>query len=353
LADGGDGLYVYPAEAAVDDPTREPTDALGRMFTASRDATAIAAAGHLHPNGMDTIVANLGPEGSACEADLDQDGLPGVTILDSRKIETVPAAYPHSEEYQMGATKYGWRAPIRAGDRITQFAEYANADQASYEAMTFVGLYTDPQQPPAPRGPEGCTLANTQATLLPGDPWGGEPSETVINHGTMSHHHEGSDYCGIPDFPECDTPMSDPEPGLSTPIVSITHFAYTPGDRTLAGPAGLPVQVPRGNQLTFVNADMALGAGVRHTVTSCNWPCDGPYVANYPQPNGTFDSGKLGNVDPIDGGGITTSGGPLFGYGPSSDAVPAWTLDTKDLKPGFYSFYCRIHPWMRGSFQVV
>jgi hypothetical protein len=355
LADGNlDGVYNYPVDAPADDPTHQPTDALGRMFTAAHDGTAIAAAGHLHPNGMSTIVANLGPAGSACEADLDHDGFPGVTLLHSDKMETVPAAAPHSEEYQMGATKYGWRAPVRAGDRITQFAEYANADQASYEAMTFVGLYTDPQQVPAPRGPEGCTLANTAPTLLAGDPWGGDPAQTVVNRNAHAgHHHEGSEYCGIPDYPACDTEMAHPEPGLQTSLVTIANFAYTPGGRTLTGQAGLPVQVPRGSKLTFVNGDMALGGGVRHTVTSCNWPCNGPYVANYPQPNGTFDSGKLGNVDPIDGGLYVSSGGPLMGYGPSSDAIPSWTLDTKDMEPGLYSFYCRIHPWMRGSLEVT
>lgn len=351
LADGGDGLYVHPVDIAPGDAARRDTDALGRMFTASTDATAIAAAGHLHPNGREVVVANLGPAGSACEGDLDGDGFPGVTLLRSRKIEAVEEAWPHSEEYQMGATKYGWRAPIHAGDRITQFAVYDNGDYASYEAMSFAGLYVDRGQVPAARGAEGCTLENTQPTLLEGDPWGGDPVQTVVNRATHEHAHDHGGYCGIQGSPPCDTEVADPGPGLASPVVTITHFAYTPGDRSLPGQAGLPVQVPRGSTLTFVNADMA--STVRHTVTSCQWPCNGPYVANYPQPDGAFDSGKLGNFDPIDGGLFVSEGGPIAGYGLAEETDPNFELDTSGLEPGLYSFYCRVHPWMRGSLQVV
>jgi plastocyanin len=349
--DGGSGTYVYPIDAPESDPTRQSTDALGRMFTATHDALAVAAAGHLHPNGLETVVANLGPAGSACEADLDGDGLPGVTLMRSTKIEEVAEAWPHSEQYQMGATKHGWRAPIREGDRITQFALYDNGEYASYEAMTFVGLYMDREQAPAPRGAEGCTLENTSAWLLPGDPWGGDPVETVVNRDPHAGHVEASEYCGILDYPPCDTEMPPPEKGLAAGAVHIGAFLYLPGDRALSGQAGLPVQVSKGSTLAFVNEDA--GIGVRHTVTSCEWPCNGRYVANYPNPDGLFDSGKMGNTDPIDGGGLVTSGGPLFGIGLSDDTAPVWNLDTSDLDPGLYAYYCRIHPWMRGSIEVV
>lgn len=346
LESGGDGLYVHPTEIPEGDPTRQTEDALGRMFTAGADGIAIASAGHLHPNGREVVVANLGPKGSACESDLDGDGFAGVTLFRSVKIEEMDAAWPHSENYQMGATKHGWRAPIHAGDRIAQFAVYDNDDYASYEAMSFAGLYVDREQAPAARGEEGCTLENTQAYLLPGDPWGGDPRETVINRGGHEDGHDHGGYCGIAGMPPCNIESVDPEPGLATSLVKITHFTYTPGDRTLAGQLGLPIQVPQGSTLTFVNDDM--GATVRHTVTSCEWPCNGPYLANYPQPDGVFDSGKLGNFDPIDGGLVDTGSGAI-----SSELSPVFQLDTSGLEPGLYSFYCRVHPWMRGSLQVT
>ena len=350
-----DGVYQFPNDIAADDGTRQETDDLGRMFTASADGIAIAAAGHLHPNGLDTIIANLGPEGSGCEADLDGDGLPGTTLMRSRKIENVEDAFPHSEEYQMGATKYGWRAPVHAGDRITQFARYANSDYASYEAMSFVGLYVDRlQAPPTPAA--GCHAENYAPTLLPGDPWGGDPTETVVNRETHEHGHGGhgeTQYCGISGYPACDHEVPEPESGVETAVVSIANFAYTPGDRSLPGQAGNPVQVPRGTTLTFTNGDFAQ-AGVRHTVTSCTWPCNGPYVANYPNPDGSFDSGKMGNIDPIDGGLACTDGtSSVLGTGLCTESVPTWQLDTSDLEPGLYAFYCRVHPWMRGSLEVT
>lgn len=345
LEDGGTGTYTHPVDIPAGDATRRASDQLGRMYIAAADGTAIASAGHMHPNGMSVVVANLGPEGSACAADLDRDGLAGVTLFRSDKIEQVAAAWPHSEEYQMGATKHGWRAPIREGDRITQFALYDNDDYASYEAMSFAGLYVDREQAPAARGSEGCTYDNTKPYLLPGDPWGGDPTQTVINRGTEGHDH-GTGYCGIAGFPPCNAEMANPEAGFTTPIVTITDFAYTPGSRSLTGQFGQPVQVPRGATLTFVNSDVAIG--VRHTVTSCEWPCNGPYVANYPQPDGVFDSGKMGNYDPVDGGLVDADSGAL-----SPELSPVFELATKDLEPGLYSIYCRVHPWMRGSIEIV
>ena len=74
VENGGDGIYVHPLDIPLGDETRRDSDDLGRMFTASSDGMAIASAGHLHPNGMEVAVANLGPAGSACQADLDGDG---------------------------------------------------------------------------------------------------------------------------------------------------------------------------------------------------------------------------------------------------------------------------------------
>ncbi len=332
ILEGGDGIYVHPIDIPTDWPTRRDTDHLGRYFVAPADGTAIASAGHLHPNGLATIIANLGPEGSGCEADLDGDGLPGITLLNSRKIEEVPGAFPHSEEYQMGATKPGWRAPVREGDRITQFSPYNNDQYASYEAMSFAGFYVDREQVPEPRGPEGCTLANTGPVLLENDPWGGDPTETVINR---NWNPQPSEHCGVPGWPDCEPVLPTLGEGIETNQIHIANFVYLPGDQSLGEDIGDPVKVNRGETIHVFNEDAA--AGIRHTVTSCKFPCNGKYVANYPHPDGDFDSGKLGNVDPIDG----------------APVPPYWTLDTSDMEPGFYSYYCRIHPWMRGTIEIV
>lgn len=349
VIEGGDGWYVHPIDIPEDWSSRRATDDLGRYFVAPADGTLVGTAGHLHPNGKEVIIANLGPADSGCEADIDGDGLPGTTLLRSQKIEQVPEAFPGSEEYQMGVTKDGFRAPIRAGDRITQFAVYANDEHATYEAMSFAGLYVDRQQPPEPRE-GGCTVENTGPYLLEGDPIGGDPTEGVWNR---EWTYEAPDHCGVDiGWPACERELAELPTGVEqvTDTVHIAGFLYVPGDQSLSGDMGAPLRVTKGDTIRFVNEDV--GAGIRHTVTSCKFPCNGKYVANYPHPDGDFDSGKMGNLDPIDGGGVQTGGDPL-GFSLADDTSPVWDLDTSELEPGLYSYYCRIHPWMRGWIEVV
>ena len=53
----------------------------------------------------------------------------------------------------------------------------------------------------------------------------------------------------------------------------------------------MPV-IKRGETLTFYNADQA--ATIRHTVTTCPWPCNGTYVGNYPLADGALGLGHDG-----------------------------------------------------------
>lgn len=327
----GPGVYKHPLDIPVGSPERRSTDALGRFFVASQGGTAIATAGHLHPNGMETLIANLGPAGSGCEADTDGDGYPGVTIFHSRKVEHNPLSFPYSEDYQMGATQFGWRAPIHQGDRIAQFGLYANDKYPSYGAMSYAGLYVDRQQAPAPA--TGCNLASYAAKLI-NDPLA-DPTLGIQNHAWDAGIQP---LCGAGMGPACDRPVVDNGPGIKTSVVHISAFAYAPGDMQFTGTLGAPPRIQQGQRMTFINDDVAIG--VRHTVTSCPAPCNGPYVSNYPKEDGVFDSGKLGNLDYIDGG-IT-----------GADTSPVWKSPA-DLQPGVYTYFCRIHPGMRGAFEVV
>jgi plastocyanin len=311
----------------VDAPGGDP---LGIRFTSPITGTLVALAGHMHPNGMEVAIANLGPAGSGCEADGDGDGFPGVTLLHSRKLDQNPLAWPFSEDYQMAASKFGFRADVRAGDRITQFGVYANERYASYEAMSYTGIYVDRAQLPGPR--TGDCMADLAPRLVGSDT--GPANEGILNH-PWGHVEP---LCGLQGYPACDRPVSQRPEGQEVPVVQIGGFAYIPGDLGLTGPLGAPPRVREGASLRFVNADV--GALIRHTVTSCDAPCNGLYTANYPGPDGLFDSGKLGNLDYIDGG-IT-----------GDDTVPYWESPT-DLQPGMYTYYCRIHPWMRGAFEVI
>jgi plastocyanin len=61
-------------------------------------------------------------------------------------------------------------------------------------------------------------------------------------------------------------------------------------------------------------------------------------VANYPFADGIFESGALGYTWQET-------------YVTAKDE-PTWELDTSKLDKGYYTYYCRLHAWMRGGFYV-
>lgn len=146
--------------------------------------------------------------------------------------------------------------------------------------------------------------------------------------------HDHDTLCGVDlGAQPCERPVTYRPAGDFADQVTISNFVYTPGDMGLTGDIGNPPRVHHGQSLRFVNADQA--ADIRHSVTTCNLPCNGPYVGNYPWANGVWDSGTLG-YDAIDGG----------------HPNPVAQTPTS-LPVGRYAYFCRIHPWMRGQFEVV
>jgi hypothetical protein len=130
--------------------------------------------------------------------------------------------------------------------------------------------------------------------------------------------------------------------------VEITQCQSLPGDFTATGADRCIPSVTEGHSLTFVNDDAsplspgnplnpsrAYLASVFHTVTSCQNPCGLNTGISYPLANGTggYDSGQLGLGTPATG-------------------KLSWSTQT-NLPPGTYTFFCRIHPFMRGVFRIV
>jgi hypothetical protein len=130
--------------------------------------------------------------------------------------------------------------------------------------------------------------------------------------------------------------------------VIIAGFHYLPGDFSAKGSSRCIPTITKGHSLEFVNEDAnPLGTfnalspnpfyleSVFHTVTQCRRPCDLNYGIAYPISDGNakFDSGELGAGLP---------------------AVGRLTWNTPaNLPPGTYTFFCRIHPWMRGVFRII
>jgi len=299
-------------------------------WTSPVDGTLIGTGSHVHPGGLRVITENYGSEERKCP---DRgNGYGGTVLLKSDVINHHGVKF--SEDYQTEVTHPAWRAPIHEGDRIRIAGIYANKNTAWYTAMTHQGLYIDESQPPKGRcKPYLVGKAAKRARAAKRRGKRPKPIFTGVPNRPWSHHMTDS-VCGEKyGAPPCEEPAKPFEPGLATNEVQIVNFRYQPGDLTLSGPAGQPVQVKEGTSLRFVNVDQA--ANIRHTVTTCRWPCNGGYVANYPHADGVWDSTTLG-YDPIDGGNPN----------PVAQTPP-------DLPVGKYSYFCRIHPWMRGAFEVI
>jgi hypothetical protein len=287
-------------------------------WTSPISGTLIGTGSHLHPGGLRVITENYGSKQRPCP---DWGGGYGGTVLlksDARWRKGVR----FSEDFQMEVTHPAFRAPIHKGDRLRLAGIYENRHHGWYDVMTHNGFYIDESQAPKGRCKPylvGKAARNERIKVTAGVPnrsWGHHPTDVFC----------GRRYGAVP----CSLPYRSRGPGTPTGQVTIANFLYQPGDMSLTGG---PALVRRGTSLRFLNLDQA--ANIRHSVTTCRWPCNGPYVANYPLPNGVWDSGTLG-YDAIDGG----SANPLA-------QTPA------NLPVGNYAYFCRIHPWMRGEFKVV
>ncbi|MDQ3741049.1 MAG: hypothetical protein M3389_08920, partial [Actinomycetota bacterium] len=342
----GDGVHEYAKES-------------GRVeeWTSTVDGTIVGMGGHLHPGGISLKVENYGSKEDPCPDD--GKGYGGTTLFNS---DAVFRRAPLSEDFQMEVTHPGFRAPIRKGDRIRISATYENKEHAWYAVMEHLGIYVDEQQKPEGKctkkviGVPGAQDSTEQRTetkrvrkctgtgkkrrcrvrtvrtkvtrkvrTLPID-----PEDGVFNRPWRFHPDP---LCGPEWGQACEVPEQGEPRKVPAKQVTIANFAYQPGNRTAgSGAPGEIATIKQGESLTFVNADQT--ANIRHTVTTCPWPCNGPYVGNYPLADGRWDSGTMG-YDPIDGGNPD----------PHSETP-------KDLAKGRYAYFCRIHPWMRGAFEV-
>ena len=234
-----------------------------------------------------------------------------------------------------------WGVHVKPGDILRSNATYDTRTLASYEDMGIaVGLL-------APDTSDGKQTA-------PGvDPFQAERDPSVNCHsgpaingkiceiGRLTHGHyaENGNYSGP-------TGTWNVKPGVQTNQVAIANFLYAPGDLTTQSMFGLP-QVKLGTDLTFVNAE---GAGIYHTITTCKFPCLGPTGSAFPVPDGATNTGRTLDFDSSELG----IGAPYVG---ATSQKLNWSLPVtaKDgFKPGeVVTYYCRIHPFMRGAFQVV
>jgi hypothetical protein len=256
----------------------------------------------------------------------------------------------------MSATAPDWRVHVKKGDILSTNATYDTTKASWYEVMGImvVGMTKDD---------EGGV-----------DPFTGTVDQTdYLTHGELPENVDP------PATRKANSAYGNAIKERSGPFVTkitIRNFSYSQGDLTMPGRKGLPPAVQQGQSLTFVNKDNPLTVRF-HTITACKAPCNRGSGIGFPLSDGAglFDSGELGYGPTVNLGGIGFGGENGIPDTPVVDTptdkancgkppgltgfimagcVGGVTYKTpKSLTPGTYTYFCRIHPFMRGSFRVV
>jgi plastocyanin len=287
---GTNGRFTYPDQAT--DPYAGATPK--NEWTVNQPGVLVHTFGHLHPGGLHV------------DLDLERGGQDAHLFSSTAKYYEPAGAV--SWDVSMTATRKDWAVAVQPGDVLKISATYDTSRASWYESMglAVVWMY---------KGPGGD------------DPF----VKKVDKPGVLTHGHlpENNNHGGKK------TTLADPRKdaaGAATSSVDIANFQYGSSDLTARKP--LPT-VAQGQAITFSNLD-AQAASVWHSITACKAPCTASTGVAYPLADSSipFDSGQLGNA------GAPTAGRETW-------SIPA------DLPPGTYTYFCRVHPFMRGAFRVV
>jgi plastocyanin len=312
-------------------------ESLGRIES-FQGGTLIGIGGHLHPGGLRN------------EIDL-------VRGRRSRRIYTGRAAYwsrrrqntvggpPTSWDFSMRVSGLPyWGVRVRPGDTLRSNATYDTRRQSTYENMgisiALLAPNTRRGKPTAPgvdpfRARADRSL-NCRSRGLRGRPRRLCTNGMAVTHGPLPEN----DYWGGP------RGQWTARRGVPTNGVTIADFIYAPGDLSMIEMTGVPT-VSLGDSLGFTNLD---GSAIYHTVTSCKFPCLGPTGTAFPLSNGRTSQGRRVDFDSSELG----IGAPAIG--PAKQEL-SWSLPVtaeRGYRPGeIVTYFCRIHPGMRGAFEVT
>jgi plastocyanin len=319
----GGNNAAYP----VYNPTRtgarvDPVDATRTIhlrkkdFSVARNYEIVWAGGHVHPGGVRDELRSESCNGQGQNSAL----LFSSDAIHNTRDGTIPSGSFGSWDYRMTVTPDNWRYTVRAGDRISVTTAY-DVTHPFYEAMGIMVAWGHPlaagEVPDAPLCQLPSSTSGEVTNVLPAPPdFGG--------HAT-----------GLPD------PRDVPAAGAPVTAVDIRAFDFSPG-----GLGQAPAPVAAGSVVTFRTDDAA--SSINHTVTSCDAPCTGAWGQSYPLATWGFDTSR---GDPYNTGQLGF--GPPFASAASNQIT--WDLPIPSDTPvgTTYTYFCRIHPIMRGSLKVV
>jgi hypothetical protein len=367
---GKDGVCIWPKEQCASfDPwgdrivgQGEPGNGSGTELTFPErgeragpignftGGTLIAIAGHLHPGGLTDSI------------DLIRNGrskriFTSEAIYWNRKNSRKPGGPPTSWDLSMtGSSLPYWAVRVKPGDTLRINGTSDTKHASTYENMGIVIAGIAPNdangKPTAPgmnpfkvrrdRSKE-CTSLRKRISGPASDMRKigmAARKPTLCQWGIPTHgHQEANGNFGGPRG-ELAAP-----PGQTTSNVNIAAFQYLPGDLSRVQSQGVP-QVPLGTNLQFTNLE---GAAILHTITTCKFPCLGPTGAAFPLADGKTSGGRNLDLDSSQVGlGVPVIGG-------ATNRLTWSTPITREAgyKPGeTVTYFCRIHPFMRGAFQV-
>jgi plastocyanin len=290
---GRKGRFTYPTDA------RNPYAGGAKLnqWVVDKPGVLVATAGHLHPGGLHT---DLSVRRRGRSAHLFRSV--------AKYFEPAGAV---SWDVAMTGTPKDWRVKLRKGDVLSTTATYDTKRSSWWESMGIMVVF----------------MANGG----PGD----NPFKTRVDRpGRVTHGHlpENDNHGGgATDMPD---PRQLPDGADNPGFVDLLNFRYQLGDLSLGDPVRNPPVIHAGQSLTFRDSgDDA--KGIYHSITSCKAPCNRATGIAYPIADGDvqFESGTLGSASP-----------------PATGSLQWQTPD--NLSPGTYTYFCRIHPFMRGAFRV-
>ncbi len=318
---GKDGKFTFPLMSKDPYPKQK---APSNVFTVDHAGTLLGTAGHLHPGGLydelDMTRSATTPGHGAIHG-----VVPNSVRLFRSYADYFDRRPPVSWNMAMTASAPNWRVAVKPGDQLEINATYDTKLASWYEVMGIMIVW------------EAWNNTNTGI-----DPFDHKLNQTGhVTHGQLPENRVwgGTKSLGVnlKKFTVCRRDK-----------VVIAGFDYLPGDFTAQGKQRCIPTVKKGQSISFVNEDASPSASldifspsslyrtsIFHSITTCKYPCGLNTGISYPLANGSgnFDSGQLGAALPAVG-------------------RVNWSTPT-NLPPGTYTFFCRIHPFMRGVFRVI
>ncbi|MBN8869123.1 MAG: hypothetical protein J0H66_04490 [Solirubrobacterales bacterium] len=359
---GKDGKFTYPDDAK----NPYPNGVEKNKWTVDRDGVLLATAGHVHAGGLWTDLYLQRPgakyQGPKCK----KPGKPAVPhpVNDGRRkdrrqvngyfkalrkykakmkkyracakkqprvkgdkvhlyrsrVKYFEPAGPVSWDMAMYGSPANWKVEVKKGDVLSTNATYDSKRASWPESMGIMVVYMA-------EGEHGRNPYKARVDYK------GKP---VHGHYSENDDHGG----GLPVVGRDPTKLPDGASVGANPFV-ISDFVYNGADFRLPGEAGRPPVVKKGKSLTFQLSDYDVGQQIWHSLTSCKTPCNKSTGIAYPIADGKFqfESGQLGDLP-----GEGEADAPTVGR-------TTWSTP-KNLPKGTYTFFCRIHPLMRGAFRV-